>query len=275
MNYLPDIAKIISQSMPSIQDSLSAQILNGGKKRSIKHVIEEISDKEKSANHELDDNCIICNKKINNHTFHSLRKYSLSNDYDEEDELTECKNFCSVECLNVFLAENGIIAEEYEMYEVQRCSTFYDCHELGNSRKICERIERLDYEPANNYIAPMRVNFCEPANAGIIKASVIIKKQLDESSKQNSIHFILTAAMTFLVIILTMFNIYLILINDGGNQLDIISTKLSEINNNLLSFTSLMDSMKDGLNSNVNLINDTTKDTIYNSNNSINLVDYT
>ena len=86
MNYLPDIAKIISQSMPSIQDSLSAQILNGGKKRSIKHVIEEISDKEKSANHELDDNCIICNKKINNHTFNSLRKYSLYNDYDEEDE---------------------------------------------------------------------------------------------------------------------------------------------------------------------------------------------
>lgn len=266
MNY-SSIEKIISQCIPSIQDSLSAQILNGGKKRSIKHVIEEINDKEKSDNHELDDNCVICNKKINNHIFHSLRKYDF---LDDGDELSECKNFCSGNCLKIFSEVDEKIVEEYEIYEMWRCTSYYDCRELGNLRKICERMERLDYE-SNNYIAPQRKNFCEPANAGIIKASINIKKQLDESSKQNSYHFKLTVVMTVLVILLTVLNTYFMFINDGGSQLDIISTKLSEINNNLLSFTNLMDSMKDGLNS--NLINDTTKNAMYNFNNSINLAD--
>jgi hypothetical protein len=214
------------------------------------------------------DVCEICNKNINNHMFFSLRKYEeVQVGNHLEDKLIECDNFCSDSCLKEFSDKHEETIEEYELYEVRRCSSYYDCLDLGNIRGICEKQERLDYE--HGLLSPKLYNFCEPADAGIIKASINIKKQLDEGSKQNAFHFKLTAAMTVLVILLTIFNTYLILETNYEQQLGNIDTKLGAINNSLSSLNDQASNISSDLDSNTILASSYLLNTFVNTNQSV------
>lgn len=109
-------------------------------------------------------------------------------------------NFCSATCLHDYQEEINNV-DEYQLFEITRCSSYYDCLQIDNLRQMCTKEERLDYEPPLiGYLSNLSLtNFCEPADAGIIKASLNIHKQLEESSSQNKWHFKLTATMTILV----------------------------------------------------------------------------
>ena len=88
-------------------------------------------------------------------------------------------------------------------------SGYYDCEDLGNLRGMCERQERLDYKNPLNIT--FSSNFCQPADAGIIKSSIKIHKLIEQFRKETSLQFTMTVIMTFLVIILTVINLYLTL----------------------------------------------------------------
>ena len=78
------------------------------------------------------------------------------------------------------------------------------------------------------FLTSPQYNFCEPANASIIKATINIHKELKQSARENRFNFWLTTAMTVLVIILTLVNLY-IDIKDNTSQ------KIDELNDNLYS----------------------------------------
>lgn len=54
-----------------------------------------------------------------------------------EDQLIEYHVFCSSECLKTFSDNHEETIEEYKLYEVRRCSSYYDCLDLDNLRGIC------------------------------------------------------------------------------------------------------------------------------------------
>jgi hypothetical protein len=237
-------------------------LMYGGTKKSLKKVIEDLNENAVYANSE--DTCATCTKKINGHTFYSLRKYEEI-EGSSEDNLIECNDFCSGSCLEAFSDKHEETIEEYDLYEVRRCSCYYDCLDLENIRGICEREKRLDYESILFPSIPLH-NFCEPADAGIIKASINIKKQLDEGSKQNSFHFKLTATMTVLVILLTIFNTYLILETNYEQKLDNIDTKLGSINNSLSSLNDQATAISSDLDSNTLLVSSNLLNILENTN---------
>lgn len=115
-------------------------------------------------------------------------------------------------------------------------------------------------------------NFCEPADAGIIKASINIKKQLDEGSKQNNFHFKLTAFMIILVIILTIMNTYLIFETNYENQLENMDAKLGAINSTLSYLNDQLGTIISDYNSDTNLINNNLLSTLDNTSQTADLV---
>ncbi|MBP1908254.1 hypothetical protein [Methanolobus bombayensis] len=250
---------------------------NNGRQKSLKKVITEINEYEKAGNNYSDEICHTCNKKINSHLFYSLRKYEevqLDDDLEYrvedqlEDKLIECNDFCSGSCLEAFSDKHEETIEEYELYEVRRCSCYYDCLDLENIRGICEREERLDYE-SNLFPSLPLHNFCEPADAGIIKASINIKKQLDEGSKQNSDHFKITAVMTILVILLTIANIFLVIDTNYEHQLDSIDAKLGAINNSLSSLNNQANDINSELDPSTLLVSSNLENSLDNTNKTV------
>lgn len=239
--------------------------MQGGTQKPLKKVIEDLNENDDSANPE--DICVTCAKNICSHTSYSLRKYVRIED-SSEDELIECNDFCSRSCLKAFSDKNEETIEEYQLYEVSRCSGYYDCLDLENIRGICEKQERLNCNPGL-YSIPSLHNFCEPADAGIIKASINIKKQLDEGSKQNSFHFKLTAFMTVLVIILTIVNTLLILETNYEQQLDNMDTKLGSINNSLSSLNDQASTISSDLDSNTLLVSSILLNILENTNQTV------
>lgn len=211
-----------------------------GKKHSIRAISKKIIEKDNVITNNSE-NCINCNQLIKSHNFYSLRKFEEGTT-EHKNEIKECINVCSATCLNDY--QELVNVEEYHLYEVKRCASYYDCLKINNLRLMCTEENRLDYEPASSIYLPniKMVNFCKPADAGIIKASLNIHKQLEESSKQieesskqNSYHFKITALMTILVIILTILNTYIAYSDTYEPLLNGINEKLELINNNILS----------------------------------------
>lgn len=250
----------------SVTASLNTSLFSGQTEKfhSIKTISQSIKEKETSnvvTNNA--DNCIECNQPIKNHTFYSLRKYDEGATDCESKGLKECLNFCSGTCLHDY-QEQIDNAEEYHLYEVTRCASYYDCLKINNLRQMCTKENRLDYEPASfGYLPNMSmINFCKPADAGIIKASLNIHKQLEESSKQieessiqNSRHFNITAIMTVLVIVLTILNTYVAYSDTYEPLLNGINEKLESINNNILSLGNIVEADESSLITGVNLTN--------------------
>ena len=147
----------------------------------------------------------------------------------EEPKLIECNNFCSTKCLDEFKKNNSDKLEKYEFYEINRCSCYYDCKELNNLRYMCEKEKILNYEPGAFFCNIQPKNFCEPANASIIKASINIHKEVKNLKKETTFQFKLTAAMTILVIILTLANIWIAAQNDTATKIDELRMDLSTI----------------------------------------------
>lgn len=222
--------RIIPNGFASMIDSLkNFSSPFEGKHKSVIEVVEEVV-KDGDNTFTFGEKCFHCNKPIDGFQYWSLRKYDYKKlDEDKEPKLIEIKDFCSKKCLKDFKDKNSEEIENYEFYRVNRCSCYYDCEELDNIRGICERKERLDYEPGLSLVSLHPHNFCEPSDASIIKASINIHKEIKELKSETSVQFKLTAAMTILVIILTFANLYITLQNNTGAKVDDLNSDISPI----------------------------------------------
>lgn len=182
--------------------------------------------------------CDSCKKKIKIHTLFALRKY------DSEHEISDEKLFCSKNCLDTF-SEDGY--EDYEQEELSRCASYYDCQKLDNLRGLCEKSESI--EDNSSYLFPIisPINFCKPAEAGIIKSTIKLYEQAEKSSKQMNIQFIITLFLTVVIVLLTIFNIVLIVGDNSNSQLEVLNNKIVETNTNLNDLIALTNSTNNDL----------------------------
>lgn len=188
----------------------------GKKKKSIEDIIEE----EKDCDEEdfTASKCKICSEEIENlYTW-----YNLKPEYDDVDSAT----VCSLECLNTF--RDRYDSYNYEIIEHDRCSAYFECKEIGNLRRMCERTSNKSYR---DIMALSLTNYCEPAQAGIILSTHKLMKVLGDFSKQAEIQyqsskemieqgakeskrqFRTTTWMTILVIVLTAVNLVVTFLN--------------------------------------------------------------
>ena len=227
IKHIETISSAITSSIRHIPSNILSIPSFEGKHKSVQTEIEKLVNKEKNNISTYAEKCSVCNKSIKNFQYWSLRKL----DYDElkEPKLIECNNFCSTKCLDEFKKNNSDKLEKYEFYEINRCSCYYDCKELNNLRYMCEKEKILNYEPGAFFCNIQPKNFCEPANASIIKASINIHKEVKNLKKETTFQFKLTAAMTILVIILTLANIWIAAQNDTATKIDELRMDLSTI----------------------------------------------
>lgn len=189
------------------------------------------------------DYCIKCDQPIKNYKFYSLRTDDNGTIEGRSKGLKEPLYFCSGTCLDDFQEQNDNV-KEYQLYEITRCSSYYDCLKINNLRPMCTEEQRLDYEPESFSLLSnfKTMNFCKPADAGIIKVSLNIHKQLEESAKQieesakhNLSHFKITACMTVLVIILTIINTWIAYNGAYGSLFNDIIETLGLINDIIIT----------------------------------------
>jgi hypothetical protein len=162
--------------------------------------------------------CENCKEPIDNYEFYRLFKYKSGTE-----NIVDSKNFCSKDCLENFYEDKKTESKYYKKEKVNRCVSYYDCEELDNLRRLCEKKEQVDQiEDAYLYNYPLLigVNFCEPADAGLIKSAVLLHR---ESKKQ----FIRNSIFTGIIIILTLLNLWMMIrsstlqekvINQLGNK---------------------------------------------------------
>lgn len=160
----------------------------------------------------LYDNCSQCGKKINTSNILALQKgKGVDEEYDPiiDDE----KLFCSEECLQKYQKTNKM--EEYDLVKLSRCPVYYDCKEIDNLRQMCEKTKIINEDSKERdagqlfYTLPEEP-FCDPANAGIIKASLKLKKQSENAMRNSNIQFALTVSLTLVIIGLTVLNIWFV-----------------------------------------------------------------
>jgi hypothetical protein len=206
--------------------------------------------------------CKICNKSINsNYYWYYLKNTKFEN-----------KSFstCCLKCLKEYQESNPYEIDNYEIIEYNRCTAYYKCKELNNLRGKCELSKNLT---AKDIFTHSFVNFCESSQAGVIlstyKMNEILKEFSEQSKKQytesnnmlktsalqnkqqfeessrmvkesgieSKRQFNITSTMTILVIILTIVNITIAVLTYGNNdsvvELKKLSTKMTEINENL------------------------------------------
>lgn len=135
--------------------------------------------------------CSQCQKNYDLQTFNSFRIY------DDDDYLVKKYDLCN-DCidqlekndkLNEFM--DKAIKKGYKAYEISRCSTYDDCAKINNLRIMCEKKEELG-EPAESsdpffiksFVKP--VTWCDPADAGIIRASVRLNELFDNYDKNST-----------------------------------------------------------------------------------------
>ena len=155
------------------------------------------------------DNCLYCKKVIKQFELFALRKYGKIDEEKNEKILEDEKLFCSNDCLKKYLEETKL--KNYDLFKLNRCSSYYDCLQIYNIRKMCEQQEQLNVEksPLTLLACNFPKNFCEPANAGLVKSSVKLFRLIEQAEKSNNFKFWLTTILTVLVVFLTILNIYL------------------------------------------------------------------
>lgn len=137
-----------------------------------KQTAEEALNKESNSpevEFDIDDKtCEICSRPIN----HGCYVFQ---------EGEEIHFICDKQCADVFQTKFDI--NQMELYKISRCVSYNECSELHNLRRMCEQQEWLT---SDSIIQPLRFrNFCEPAQAGQIKASYAIFKHLQKVDEEN------------------------------------------------------------------------------------------
>lgn len=232
------------QGVSGITDALRNSAVNtaffspGKSKKSVDDIIEEEQgdddDKDFTADH-----CKICGEEME--SLYSW--YNLKHEYNR----SKSTSVCSIKCLDAFREQYS--ADDYEIIEHYRCSAFFECKEIDNLRGKCERIQNKSYRDISTF---SMLNFCEPAQAGIIlsthKLTGVLKdfskqteqqylsnkEMMEQGAKESAKQFKITTWMTILVIILTVVNLVPTFfnwgVNDYSNQLSSIESQLAEIN---------------------------------------------
>ena len=219
--------------------AVNAAFLNPQKpKKSVDDIIEEEQgdddDKDFTADH-----CKICGEEME--SLYSW--YNLKHEYNR----SKSTSVCSIKCLDAFREQYS--TDDYEIIEHYRCSAFFECKEIDNLRGKCERVQNKSYRDISTFSI---INFCEPAQAGIIlsthKLTGVLKdfskqteqqylsnkEMMEQGAKESAKQFKITTWMTILVIILTVVNLVPTFlnwgVNDYSNQLSSIESQLAEIN---------------------------------------------
>ena len=172
------------------------------------------------------ESCNQCNKSIQQHKLSALVKYceELDTDFEVGDELDK-KVFCSTECFEKYCRDNNV--EEFDKKYLRRCSSYYDCLEIGNLRMMCEQAKDMYPITNPNYFSPIIAgSFCEPANAGLVKSSVNLHKQARKTAKYINIQFIITCILTILIILLTIINMVMVSNSETLVKFDVIIEQL-------------------------------------------------
>lgn len=165
--------------------------------------------------------CKICKNEYNLTNFISFRIY-------DGDVLTKKIDLCS-NCINDLQKDesdkfmSNLIEDGYGLYEISRCSCYTDCEKIGNLRKKCEKVKKVGKSPGLFDFSINPINWCDPGDAGIIRASVRLYELFDNYDKsstklnenmlkytKNMHHltwFIL--GFTIISIILTILNLYI------------------------------------------------------------------
>ena len=131
-------------------------------------------------------NCKQCSKELYEHNFLSLRKYEK---IEDEDYLIGSHDFCSKECADKF-KEKQKNQDDLELFEIRRCVGYHDCERLDNLRGICETKERVNSGGGGIFglsLPPLN-RMCEPAQVGIIKASLGLLDVLDSFGELSLKH---------------------------------------------------------------------------------------
>ncbi|TMS40433.1 MAG: hypothetical protein FGO69_10970 [Methanobacterium sp.] len=128
--------------------------------------------------------CFKCKKEYPVYNYISLRK----NEVDIEHKVDLCNN-CAAKNYDDEIKEL-ITDGDLKLYEISLCPGFYDCKKIGNLRGRCEHIELLDkpVDPFGIDISHITnpIKWCEPANAGIIGASVRLYELFDNFDKNST-----------------------------------------------------------------------------------------
>lgn len=193
---------------------------SGRKKRSVEDIIEE-EQKDDDTQDVTADKCKSCGVEIEG----LYSWYNLKHELDAD----KSTSVCSIECLDDFREKE--ILDQYEIMEHNRCSAYFECRDIGNLRRMCERVSNKSYRDISLISL---TNFCEPAQAGIILATHKIshvlkdfseqaeeqylnnKNMMEQAGRESTKQFWITTWMTVLVIILTIINLVPTLINLGG-----------------------------------------------------------
>lgn len=220
------------------KSSANFAFMNPGKaKKSLDDIIEE-EQNDKGDEDFTAHQCKICGVEIEN----LYSWYNLKPEYHGSDSVS----VCSIKCLDAFREKYD--SDNYEIIEHDRCSAYFECKETGNLRRKCEQISNKSYRDIS---AISLINYCEPAQAGIILSTHKLtetlkdfskqteeqylsnKEMMEQGARESTKHFRITTWMTILVIILTIINLVPTFLNRGGNnyseQLTSIESKLSNI----------------------------------------------
>lgn len=211
-----------------------------------KHIDDFIRDTEETEGNEYEDNhnnqqCSLCGQ---------ILKYS-SISYSLIKENSPLYYFCSYDHLKKWRDDNQAInTTGYELTEYWKCKAYQKCQSIGNLRKMCEKSEIIKTSPDHHIL----VNFCNPAEAGLILSTYQINQTLIDFD--NKIHktfkdfnegsnkqFKITRNMTYLVIGLTVINIAIAILTyfnktptDQLSELKNIKSEISNQNSNNLIY---------------------------------------
>ena len=136
--------------------------------------------------------CNFCKKELDDGEFFSLIKYR---DPENLKGMEIRDDFCNERCINKFKDLDETDYEDYDIYRVSRCVAYNDCLNLNNLRNKCEDIELAKPKPATITRSPLGITnfhipmpkmsfFCNPAEAGIVMASVKLMNLLDNFDKK-------------------------------------------------------------------------------------------
>lgn len=182
-----------------------------GSKKSIDLIIEEESEEDED-DFPLPHQCQVCGEETDD----LYSWYHLKHETDPDKSVA----ICSISCLDTFHSDHD--TDDYIIIEHNRCSTYFECEEIGNLRRMCERTENKSHK---NLSVTLSKNFCDPAQAGIILAThklkdvltdfsgqtekqyLANKEMMEQSAKESAKQFKITTWMTALVIILTIANL--------------------------------------------------------------------
>ncbi len=197
--------------------------------KKVSEAIEELESFHDKESNNYPKDCVVCKKNIED----SYNWFVLTDE-------SNGKGFtvCDLNCLKKFSKRK--IKNEYKLVEYSRCAAYFRCEEIDNLRGKCLRKSELSKTGDLTIYNP--VNFCEPSEAGIILASCKIDKTLNEFSKESKKQYRITTWMTLLVIILTIFNLYIAIKshynNSGQKQIEVlkqIDKNISESKTNIIN----------------------------------------